>query len=1223
MKLRNILLLLFASFLSSNLFAISVESGLKLENHTRTSLPGTITTATPCVAGMAGAYPCSNINLLAFVPVSAMGCTTSGSGNTVEGWVDSSTGKEYALMGCSNGVSFLDVSDPVNPVYLGRLPPHNNVNSLWRDIRVYNNRAYVGSEASGHGIQVFDLTRLRGVSVPQTFTENARYAGLGNSHTIFINPTTGFLYAVGSGGSPNVCPSGLHMINVQNPVPVFAGCFGNGIYTHEVTCTTYNGPDTAYDGHEICFSANGPTKQLVVVDVSNKAGPVQLSAKTYAGAGYPHQVWLTEDQQTLLLDDEFDESDFAHQTTTYIWNISDLNNPQLTGNFAHETFSIHHNQYVKGNFVYQSNYQAGLRILDLTNVASGILNEVAYFDVWPYGDSADFEGTWDNYPYLPSGIELVTGIFNPDPPNPPNVAGLFILQPVFPPDFAMSAQNPAVDACGTGTGQTSLDLTPENSYNGNVNLSATGLPGGASAAFAPNPATVPGAATITVTLSGTPGGNYPFTATATDGTLTHNLDMTLNVASAVPPAPALLSPVNGSTTEPFVIHYEWNPVAGAASYDLEVSTAADFSLLVYSANVLDDHHTGWLTLDPTTTYYWRVRANNACGASSSSATFQFTTRARAEILIVDDDDNSPDTVNFYTNALTTLGRTYDVWDALNQHIRHLNEPDSTMMSLYSTVIWTSGDASGGAGAPIAGPSEASETSLTGFLNNGGCLLLSSQEYYADRGSVVNPFMANYLGIGTEDNNVFQTNITGNGIFTGLGSFNLVFPGGFVNKTDRMIPASGPGVQVAFNGNAGTAAISKDGGAFRTIYMAFPLEVANGPAGPINVVQRALEFCAGLHQPDLSVSIVDSPDPVNAGDSLTYTLTISNNGTVTATNTVITDTLPAAVNLISANATQGSGCSGSSQITCNLGNVAQGAPAAVTIVVATTTQGSLSNSASVTSDVADASLYNNSATATSQVNAPCPTIALSPATAPDGTAGVSYNQLFSASGGAGPYTFNSTPLPASLVLSTAGTLSGIPNAAGAFPFTVTATDTHGCTGTADYTLTVAPGCLFCDDFNDNIMPDWTFGKGQWQEDSGSLSGTYTRNTTAIATPLFVGCSQCTVEAKMQTAGGPGNRVSLLSWYVDKKQNVELMMKEESHRWVLKQRSGGAIVAKKKTPGSISPGAPYDVRISYDGINFTVFVDNALLMTMPSGAAAAGSVGFSVKRTTGSFDEINVQ
>ena len=208
-------LFLFTILFHSDVFAIWLEG--KIPNHQKVK-PGIPQAATPCVNGMAGPYQCSNIDLLKFLPLSSIGCTSNG--NVVEGWVDPLTNKEYALMGCDNGVSFVDVTDPVNPVYLGRLPAHNNNNSLWRDVRVYTkpgiHRMYVGSEASGHGIQVFDLTRLRNVANPPvTFTENNHYNGLGNSHTIFLNNDTGFLYAVGTQPGCGSCCQGLHMIDVK------------------------------------------------------------------------------------------------------------------------------------------------------------------------------------------------------------------------------------------------------------------------------------------------------------------------------------------------------------------------------------------------------------------------------------------------------------------------------------------------------------------------------------------------------------------------------------------------------------------------------------------------------------------------------------------------------------------------------------------------------------------------------------------------------------------------------------------------------------------------------------------------------------------------------------------------------------------------------------------------------------------------------------------------
>jgi len=153
--------------------------------------------------------------------------------------------EEYALVGRTTGTSFVDISKPGAPVYLGTLPPHTTT-STWRGIKVYANHAFIVSEAAGHGLQVFDLTQLRSVNTPPvTFSETAHYAGFGNSHTVAVNEETGFLYAAGT----NTCAGGLHMIDVRNPgTPVFSGCFGADGYTHDTQCVLYVGPHAAYTG---------------------------------------------------------------------------------------------------------------------------------------------------------------------------------------------------------------------------------------------------------------------------------------------------------------------------------------------------------------------------------------------------------------------------------------------------------------------------------------------------------------------------------------------------------------------------------------------------------------------------------------------------------------------------------------------------------------------------------------------------------------------------------------------------------------------------------------------------------------------------------------------------------------------------------------------------------------------------------------------------------------
>lgn len=86
-----------------------------------------------CRGGIAGEYECNNIDLLSFVPLEDLG--SKGDGNDIWGWTDPETGREYAIMGCADGTSFVDVTEPTNPNVVGFLPTYTT-SSLWRDIKV-------------------------------------------------------------------------------------------------------------------------------------------------------------------------------------------------------------------------------------------------------------------------------------------------------------------------------------------------------------------------------------------------------------------------------------------------------------------------------------------------------------------------------------------------------------------------------------------------------------------------------------------------------------------------------------------------------------------------------------------------------------------------------------------------------------------------------------------------------------------------------------------------------------------------------------------------------------------------------------------------------------------------------------------------------------------------------------------------------------------------------
>ena len=355
----------------------------------------------PCVGGMSGGFPCENYDLYArFTP----GQMNSSRANDSWGWTDPQDGTEYALIGLNNGTIFFDITDPLNPVNLGKLPTHTS-SSTWRDIKVYNNHAFIVSEAGGHGMQVFDLTRLRSVAnAPETFTEDAHFSGFGSAHNIVINEDTGFAYPVGT-SSYN---GGPHFINIQDPlIPVEVGGYAMDSYSHDAQVVTYNGPDSDYAGREILIGSN--EDEVVIVDITDKNNPVGISTISYTNVGYTHQGWFTEDQRYFIVGDEIDELDFGFNTRTVIFDFEDLDNPAFHFEYFGPTPAIDHNGYVVGDKYYMANYHAGIRIIDISDIANANISEIGYFDTVPNTNSANFGGVWNVYPFFESGFIVISG----------------------------------------------------------------------------------------------------------------------------------------------------------------------------------------------------------------------------------------------------------------------------------------------------------------------------------------------------------------------------------------------------------------------------------------------------------------------------------------------------------------------------------------------------------------------------------------------------------------------------------------------------------------------------------------------------------------------------------------------------------------------------------------------------------------------------------------------
>jgi choice-of-anchor B domain-containing protein len=375
-------------------------------------------------AGKVEIFDCGATNLLAFLPPSKLSANGQYADmSSIWGWTDPVTKQEWALLGRADGTTFVDITAASRPITVADLPLTEGARpSFWREIKVYKDHAYIVSDGSGpHGVQIFDLTRLRTMKpqpngLPRKTSADAIYTGVASVHNIVINEDTGFMYPVGSNGGGNTCGGGLHMVDIREPKsPKFVGCHNDPAtgmaktgYSHDAVCVSYKGPDKRYKGHEICVGSNETA--ISIADVTDKANTRTLSRSSYPNVAYTHQGWWDETQRYFYVNDEGDEmTGAAKKTRTLIWDIEDLENPRFAKEHLGVESATDHNLYIKGTLMYQANYRSGLRVLSISDPLNP--KEVAYFDTAPYHpNTPGFNGAWSVYPFFKSGTIIVSSI---------------------------------------------------------------------------------------------------------------------------------------------------------------------------------------------------------------------------------------------------------------------------------------------------------------------------------------------------------------------------------------------------------------------------------------------------------------------------------------------------------------------------------------------------------------------------------------------------------------------------------------------------------------------------------------------------------------------------------------------------------------------------------------------------------------------------------------------
>ncbi len=378
-----------------------------------------------CENGMASSYECHNIDLQSHIPLIQFS-TNPSSANDIWGFVDLNNQKEYALVGLRNATVVVDVSNPQVPVEIGSI---SGIGSTWRDIKVYQYfdqnesrykaYAYVTTEANTQGMQILDLTDLPNqVTLASTISEfstahNVYLANVNYANGTPLDGLTPYLYIEGSnksGGAFRV----FNLIDPINPALESTAPSGSG-YIHDATSLVITDSRT-----EQCSTGHNPCELFIdfnertvdIWDMTDLSSPLLLSSTGYSGASYTHSGWWSEDKMTIFIQDELDEQSLGINTTLRALDISNLTSPQIVGTYTGQTAAIDHNGFTLGNYYYMSNYRRGLSVIDISDPTN--MKDVALFDSYPVPEenTANFNGAWGTYPYLPSGNILISDIEN-------------------------------------------------------------------------------------------------------------------------------------------------------------------------------------------------------------------------------------------------------------------------------------------------------------------------------------------------------------------------------------------------------------------------------------------------------------------------------------------------------------------------------------------------------------------------------------------------------------------------------------------------------------------------------------------------------------------------------------------------------------------------------------------------------------------------------------------
>ena len=280
-------------------------------------------------------------------------------------------GREYALLGVQNGTSIVDITDAPTVTEIAFIPGSN---SLWRDIKTYRSYAYAVNE-SGGGLQIIDLSDL-----PNSASLAATYNGFSTSHNIEIDTTNALMYAEGDGGVV------VRTLSLADPLsPVQLSTFG--IECHDM-----------YPRDNLVYVSEGGSGSIGVYDLSNPSAPTLSYRHNIPAAGYVHNAWLSDDGNYMVTTEET-----TGKTVKY-WDISNTGSITMTDEYLSFPSQLAHNAFIKGDYLYLSHYDDGIKIVDVSDPAD--IFETAFYDTY----NGSGLGCWGTYPFFQSGKVIASDV---------------------------------------------------------------------------------------------------------------------------------------------------------------------------------------------------------------------------------------------------------------------------------------------------------------------------------------------------------------------------------------------------------------------------------------------------------------------------------------------------------------------------------------------------------------------------------------------------------------------------------------------------------------------------------------------------------------------------------------------------------------------------------------------------------------------------------------------